>query len=90
MTPTCWRKRHPAESWDALAETERGPAVPACDEADAGAYEAVSAFVADGVHCPRKMLINSDTHLLDQPDPAALDNVNTPDDLVGSVLEAAS
>jgi hypothetical protein len=36
------------------------------------------------------MLINSDTRLLEQPNPAALDNINTPDDLADSVLEAAS
>lgn len=47
-------------------------------------------FVADGVHCPRKILIRSDTLLLEQPNPHALDNVNTPDDLQHSVLEAAS
>jgi hypothetical protein len=27
--------------------------------------------------------------LLEQPNPAALDNINTPDDLASSVLEAA-
>ena len=47
-------------------------------------------FVAEGLNCPRKMLIRSDTLLLEQPNPAALDNVNTPDDLRGSILEAAS
>jgi len=50
----------------------------------------VQAFVDDGVVCPRKILIRSDTHLLEQPDPRSLDNVNTPQDLAGSVLEAAS
>jgi len=43
--------------------------------------------VDDGVVCPRKILIRSDTCLLDQPDPDALDNVNTPADLDRSVLE---
>ena len=42
----------------------------------------VGKFVKDGIVCPRKMLIRSETHLLRQPDPSALDNVNTPDDLV--------
>jgi hypothetical protein len=39
--------------------------------------------------CPRKILILSDTLLLEQPNPVALDNINTPDDLAGSVLEAS-
>jgi molybdopterin-guanine dinucleotide biosynthesis protein A len=50
----------------------------------------VRRFVADGVHCPRKILIRSDTLLLEQPDPRALDNVNTPEDLRRSVLGVAS
>lgn len=47
-------------------------------------------FVQNGIICPRKMLIRSDTHLLQQPDPSALDNVNTPDDLVRTGIKAAS
>ena len=46
----------------------------------------VEQFVKDGIVCPRKMLIRSETHLLRQPDPSALDNVNTPDDLVRAGL----
>jgi hypothetical protein len=41
------------------------------------------------MNCPRKILIRSDTHLLEQPHPEALDNVNTPDDLQNSVLQAS-
>jgi molybdopterin-guanine dinucleotide biosynthesis protein A len=47
-------------------------------------------FIADGVKCPRKMLIKSSTHLLVQPKPGALHNVNTPDDLVGTDIQRAS
>lgn len=49
----------------------------------------VRRFVDEGLRCPRKMLIRSETLLLDQPNPNALDNVNTPDDLRDSVLEMA-
>jgi molybdopterin-guanine dinucleotide biosynthesis protein A len=38
---------------------------------------AVSDYVASGKHCPRKFLGQADVHLLDQPDPRSLDNVNT-------------
>ncbi len=38
----------------------------------------IQEWVALGKECPRKLLINSDTALLDQPDARALDNVNTP------------
>ena len=46
----------------------------------------VRSFVDEGIKCPRKMLIRSDTELLDQPDPRSLDNVNTPEDLAASSL----
>ena len=63
---------------------------PLCAIYRAGSDSILRKFVDDGIVCPRKILINSDTRLLDQPNPAALDNVNTPDDLAASVLEAAS
>jgi len=50
----------------------------------------IRGFVADGLVCPRKMMIRSDTHLLRQPNPSALDNVNTPDDLSKSHVRVAS
>jgi molybdopterin-guanine dinucleotide biosynthesis protein A len=49
----------------------------------------IRTFVEEGLVCPRKILIRSDTMLLQQPNPAALDNVNTPDDLASSILHAA-
>lgn len=53
-----------------------------------GSEAIIRRFVDDGLKCPRKMLIRSDTLLLTQPNPGALDNVNTPEDLGSSVLEA--
>lgn len=66
-------------SFDGLPE-------PLCAVYRAGCTEIIQGFVDDGVNCPRKILIRSATRLLDQPDPRALDNVNTPDDLQDSVL----
>ena len=37
----------------------------------------IVAQIAAGGNCPRKFLINAHTQLLDQPNPRALDNVNT-------------
>lgn len=62
---------------------------PLCAVYRAGSDAIIRSFVDAGLYCPRKMLIRSDTLLLDQPNPAALDNVNTPDDLAGSVLQAS-
>lgn len=44
-------------------------------------YPALLAFLAQGYSCPRKVLINSDVNLLQAPNPDALTNVNTPDEL---------
>lgn len=48
----------------------------------------ISGFVAKGIICPRKMLIRSDTHLLTQPSPGALHNINAPEDLAGTRIES--
>ncbi len=78
------------EPFTAYRSTYNGLPEPLCALYTAGSDSQLRRFVDDGIHCPRKMLINSDTLLLDQPNPAALENVNTPDDLQASVLEAAS
>ena len=69
-------------SYDQLPE-------PLCAIYRAGSETVIRGFVDDGITCPRKILIRSDTALLEQPNPAALDNINTPEDLAGSVLEAS-
>lgn len=44
-------------------------------------YPALLSFLSQGYSCPRKALINSDINLLQAPDPNALTNVNTPEEL---------
>ncbi|MEO8885995.1 MAG: NTP transferase domain-containing protein [Mucilaginibacter sp.] len=44
-------------------------------------YPVLLAWLAQGYSCPRKVLINSDIGLLQAPNPDALTNVNTPEDL---------
>ncbi len=63
---------------------------PLCALYRSGCDSILRQFIDDGIVCPRKMLIRSDTELLIQPDPRSLDNINTPDDLQRSVLEATS
>ena len=63
---------------------------PLCALYSPDSADIVRSFIEDGVNCPRKILIRSDTLLLDQPNPRALDNVNTPEDLRASVLEEVS
>jgi molybdopterin-guanine dinucleotide biosynthesis protein A len=63
---------------------------PLCAVYADGSADILRGFIADGIVCPRKVLLRSDCCLLEQPDPRALDNINTPDDLERSVLEIAS
>ena len=44
------------------------------------AYPILLSFLAQGISCPRKMLINSEIHLLHAPNNEALSNVNTPEE----------
>ena len=62
---------------------------PLCAIYEPASREPILAHVASGKNCPRKFLINSDVHLLDEPNPHALDNVNTPDEY-GSAVAALS
>lgn len=50
----------------------------------------IDLFVSKGANCPRKILINSRTHLLEQPNPGALHNINSPEDLAGTGIELSS
>jgi molybdopterin-guanine dinucleotide biosynthesis protein A len=63
---------------------------PLCAIFSAGSRPIVESFVAEGIVCPRKMLIRSDTLLLEQANPASLDNMNTPEDLEGTGVRFAS
>ena len=70
-------------SYDGLPE-------PLCAVFSPAGRANVDAFVAEGIVCPRKMLIRSDTFLLDQSNPTALDNMNTPADLEGTGMRVGS
>lgn len=74
----------------AYVSSHDGLPEPLCAIYRSGSSETVRAFADAGVHCPRKILIRSDTCLVEQLDPASLDNINTPDDLADSILKAVS
>ena len=74
----------------AYVSSHDGLPEPLCAIYRAGSVSILRRFAEEGIHCPRKILIRSDTFLLEQTNPHSLDNVNTPDDLADSILEAAS
>jgi molybdenum cofactor guanylyltransferase len=60
-------------SYDGLPE-------PLCAIYEPHSREPLHAYVAAGRDCPRRFLLSVDTELVDEPNPAALDNVNTPEE----------
>ena len=82
--------RSSAHPFSAYLSSHDGLPEPLCAIYLAGSATLIRSFADDGMRCPRKILIRSDTHLLEQLDPASLDNVNTPKDLQDSVLGAVS
>ena len=74
------RSRRPQKQATAYRSSRDGLPEPLCAIYEPSSREALRAHVAGGRDCPRKFLSNADIALLDQPDPGALDNVNTPNE----------
>ena len=51
---------------------------PLCAIYEPASHAALAGYVAHGKDCPRKFLIRCAARLLEEPNPRALDNVNTP------------
>ena len=72
--------RDPGFDATAFRSAHDGLPEPLCAIYEPRARQALNAQVAAGRNCPRKFLINAHTQLIDQPNPRALDNVNTVDE----------
>ena len=70
--------RDPAALATAYRSSHDGLPEPLCALYEPASAAALASYVAAGRNCPRKFLIESGAHLIDEPDPRALDNVNTP------------
>jgi molybdopterin-guanine dinucleotide biosynthesis protein A len=82
------QQRGGEQPFTAYISSHDGLPEPLCALYHSGCTEIIERFVDEGVKCPRKILIRSETQLLEQVDPRSLDNVNTPDDLQDSILQA--
>jgi len=69
--------RNPAKPATAFVSANDGLPEPMCAIYEPGFLAGLKAFVAQGIHCPRKALIRSDIERLTLPHPRALDNINT-------------
>lgn len=58
---------------------------PLCAIWEPTAAQPLAEYQAAGGHCPRKFLLRHGVHLLDSPDPRALDNVNTPEEYAAAI-----
>jgi molybdopterin-guanine dinucleotide biosynthesis protein A len=65
----------------AYASSHDGLPEPLCAIYEPASRAGVLAALASGRNCPRKFIVGTGVALLRQPDPAALDNVNTPEEL---------
>jgi len=68
-------KSKPEQAFTAFKSSYDGLPEPLCALYRSGSEGIIRQFVEDGIVCPRKILIRSDTMLLEQPNPVALDNI---------------
>jgi molybdopterin-guanine dinucleotide biosynthesis protein A len=62
---------------------------PLCAIYEPRSRAALSDYVAQGKHCPRKFLLHAGARLIEEPNPRALDNINTPEEY-GAVTEEST
>lgn len=75
------KHRTPEKIATAFRSSHDGLPEPLCTVYEPQALPVLQKFFNDGVHCPRKILMNSDAALIDPTDKSALDNINHPDEL---------
>ena len=72
--------RAPGRAATAYRSSHDGLPEPLCAIYEPASHAALAAAAAAGRLCPRKFLLGANTELLDQPEPGALENVNTPEE----------
>jgi len=75
---TLLKNRDPQKIATAFKSSQDGLPEPLCAIWEGHSYNSILGSFKEGVHCPRKVLIKSNIHLIEQSDPHWLDNINTP------------
>lgn len=83
-------RRDPARDATAFRSSRDGTPEPLCAIWEPASAAALAGALAAGRNCPRKLLLNSDVLLLDQPFARRLDNVNTPAELAAVAPDAGT
>jgi molybdopterin-guanine dinucleotide biosynthesis protein A len=73
-------QREPAKSATAYRSTHDGLPEPLCAIWEPASREPLQVWLHSDQRCPRKFLITTGAALLDAQEPAALDNINTPEE----------
>ena len=81
--------RDAARSATAYRSSHDGLPEPLCAIYEPRSRAALSDYVAQGKHCPRKFLLHVGAHLIEEPNPRALDNINTPEEY-GAVTQEST
>ena len=79
------QNRHSQKLATAFKSSTDGLPEPLCAIWEGHAYTNILEFLKKNVHCPRKVMINSDTKVLEQKNFHWLDNVNDPKELEGAI-----
>jgi len=80
------KARQPQRQATAYRSSHDGLPEPLCAIYEPSSRASLSAYIESGRQCPRKFLLQSDVALIDEPNPRALDNVNTPEEY-GAAME---
>lgn len=72
--------RAPERVATAYRSSHDGLPEPLCAIWEPRSAAPLAAYVASGRQCPRRFLLGADTCLIDEPNPGALDNINTPEE----------
>ena len=72
--------RAPGAVATAYRSSHDGLPEPLCAIYEPGSHALLEEYLRAGRNCPRKFLIEAGARLIDEPDPRALDNVNTPNE----------
>lgn len=74
------RARDPARLATAYRSSHDALPEPLCAIYEPASAAALRAHLGAGRNCPRKFLLSADVKIIDQPNPQALDNINTPEE----------
>ena len=79
------RERAPERLATAFRSSHDALPEPLCAVWEPASRAALAAYVARGKSCPRKFLLGADLQLIDELNPRALDNANTPEEYAAAM-----